>query len=332
MILIEGPDNAGKTTLVEQLLALDPALRVLHRDRFKPGQQETIGTSYINALLPKDGDRVVHSHGLMDRVFASEEIYGDLFRDGSRLSDGERLAVRNVFNSYGAIAVHVDAPDATIMATWKKRGQLYDDPLVIARAYRERFKTIFCTSDHVRYDWTRPGAAAEREDLVIMHQRAQLRMRRELTWWSAVPYGIGKLSFPRVVLIGESPSPQARTSAPFANGPAGDFLAWTIEQAAERVWMLRHELYVTNAVKGTDRDAAILREELSFLIGQKTAVVALGVEADQLYQHVSQTLPRQPLAYTALPHPQFWRRFKYPERGQYVKQFIRAVAPALRRP
>lgn len=176
MIIVEGGDNVGKTTLIQQLIGIDPNLHVLRRPRFKPEQGQTIGTSYLDAIIPRDGDRVRHSYGIADRLLASEMIYGDLFRNGSRLTEAERQAILNVLRSYRAIVVHCDPPDETVLREWKNREQLYDDPIVIVAEYRRRIRTIFEGLTVIRYDWTAEHAEETRSHLVDLHRRIQLSL------------------------------------------------------------------------------------------------------------------------------------------------------------
>lgn len=153
MIIVEGADNCGKTTLIKNLLGADPSLRLLHRERFNPKKGETIGQSYIRALVPELGDFERHANSVVDRFFASEEIYGSLFRGGSRITDQERFTIQLMLQAYQPIVVHCDPGDDTILATWEKRDQLYDDPRKIAQAYRENIETIFAGFDIIDFDW-----------------------------------------------------------------------------------------------------------------------------------------------------------------------------------
>jgi len=169
MIIVEGGDNVGKSRLIEQLIHLDPRLRLIHRDRYKPDAGETIGTTHIRALLPPDGDWVRHGHSLADRFFASEEIYGELFRGGSRFTSTERLTIKLLLANYTAIVVWCNPPAAAVDATWKQRDQLYRDGMCIWQAYRDRLRRIFDGFAVIRYDWTAPSAAADRECIIRMH-------------------------------------------------------------------------------------------------------------------------------------------------------------------
>lgn len=324
MIIIEGADSVGKTTLVPQLLEADPSLRLLRRERFKPERGEGIYDSYLGALLPADGDRLRHAHSLADRFLASECIYGELFRGGCRMSEGQHFALRNVLRSYGATVIHCDPPERAVRESWVGREQLYneEDPMTIVRAYRERLRTIFAGFHVLRYDWTSPRAAQLRRQIVVAERERQRAHRTQLSWWSAMPFGAGRLYAPKIVMVGEGLSPLATTTVPFAHGPAGDFLAWAIAEAERSFGPIERDLYLTNADKGNGNDAALLREELRHLdLKPNARIVALGREAEDLLAYVK---PEQRVEH--LPHPQFWRRFHWPRRRDYVKQLIKVIS------
>lgn len=325
MIIIEGADNVGKTTLVKQLLELDPQLRVVHRKRFRPGQEETIATSYLEALLSPDGDRVAHGYSLADRMMASECIYGELFRGGCRMTEAEHWAIRAVLNSYNAFVVWCDIPDGKIKETWKDREQMWGHALEIAGAYREEVRSIFRSQVVWRYDWSEDDAETMRHAIISEHVNRMADNHEALSWWAANPWGVGNIRNPRVILIGEAPSPKATTPVPFAHGPAGDFLVWTMRQVWESGGPMESQYYVTNARKGTGRDEALLREELGLLVSPHTVVVTLGREAEKMFDYIRPTLLQPVRRYSNLPHPQYWRRFKYPEKEEYVTMFRHAV-------
>lgn len=321
MIIIEGADNCGKTRLLQDLVEIDPKLHVIKRRRFKPDRDETIATSYINALIPRDGDRIAHGYGIMDRLLASECIYGDLLRGGSRITAGEHLAILNLLVSYQAVIVHCDIPDDRILQTWTEREQLYDNPLEVAHAYRDRIQTIFRGCSVIPYDWTSSDAGEIRRTILETNTRRLKAARRKLAWWSSVPFGIGQLERPPVILIGDSLSPSAKHEVPFSNGPAGSFLAWSLEQ----IGCDPARIFVTNANKGTDRDPAILTEELCFLATEDTRVILLGRQAESMYFRVIEDLDHVPKHVTAIPHPQWWSRFQYARRDEYPKLIESAI-------
>jgi hypothetical protein len=176
MIIVEGADNSGKTTLITQLIQIDPTLRLLKRDKFVKDRGENIATSYIKCLLPKDGDWLGHARGIADRLMASECIYGDLFRGGCRMSESEHIAIMDILKAYNAFVVFCDPPDYAIEATWRERGQMYNDSKAIVREYRRRLMKIFHPLPVFRYDWTEVrnihDAAWQRMEILrINHER-----------------------------------------------------------------------------------------------------------------------------------------------------------------
>ena len=177
MIIVEGADNVGKTTLVRQLREQDPELRLLKRKKFNPRKNETIGSSYIKALIPPDGNLDRHGYSIADRMLASECIYGELFRGGCRMTEEEHESIHNLLDSYQALVVWCDAPDSAILRTWTNRGQLYDDPLVIARAYRTRIHEVF-RRPIIRYDWTAADAHSQVHTILAVHRYVQTRLDR----------------------------------------------------------------------------------------------------------------------------------------------------------
>ncbi len=173
MIVVEGGDNVGKSTLVAQLIEeSSKRLYVMKRQRFSPSLGGSIGQSYLDMLVPgSQGERPI-VQGVADRLLASEVVYGSLFRGGSRLTSREHFLIRASLISLGAFVVFCDPPDDAIRATWAEREQLYPhDPLTIARAYRERIAGIFAPVRVVRYDWTSPHASRDRASILELHRR-----------------------------------------------------------------------------------------------------------------------------------------------------------------
>jgi hypothetical protein len=172
MIIVEGADNVGKSTLVTQLLGLDPTLRFLDRPRFRPGQGETIADSYRRALFPLDGrDYDAQAHSIADRFLASECIYGELFRGGCRITPEQHIILRGILIQYSATVVWCDPPDDAIKATWHTREQLYSEAqsLAIAEAYRARIHDVFHGFPIVHYDWTQSHAETQRKAIIRAH-------------------------------------------------------------------------------------------------------------------------------------------------------------------
>lgn len=171
MIIVEGADNVGKSTLVQQLIELDPSLHVMHRPRYRPGQGETIADSYLRALSPPADDYAMLAHSIADRFLASECIYGQLFRGGCRITRDQHMLIRGLLIQFNAMIVWCNPPDDAIKATWREREQLYSEAesLGIAHAYRALLPEVFRGFPVIRYDWTTEHADAMRGAIVHAH-------------------------------------------------------------------------------------------------------------------------------------------------------------------
>lgn len=322
MIIVEGADNVGKSTLIKQLVEMQPSLRLLHRDRFRPDRGESIATSYLRALMPVDGDRLKHSNGIIDRMFASECIYGKLFRDGCSMSEAEHLAVRMMLHSYNAMIVHCDPGDEAIQATWKEREQLYDrDPLKIANAYREFLPTIFAGFPVLRYNWTDTDAIFFRKLIIERHQLFRAT-QPALSRWSAFPYGLGNIRRPRIIIVVES-SHELHGPFPLMRSQAGALLAWAITQAEHRLGhALVPAIYLTTADKRSVNSTSLLREEIRQLSGpQSTVVIALGAEAEASLSYLLPQLDNSNFTFAEMPR----LHYGIGNRERYVTQLVNII-------
>ena len=82
--------------------------------------------------------------------------------------------------------------------------------------------------------------------------------------------------------------------------------------------------YITNADKGTDHNIAILRAELETLhIAPNGVIITLGDEAQEAVESV-----KPKVRVHALPHPMYWRRFKWGMREEYIKKLMNAIGPS----
>jgi hypothetical protein len=328
MLIIEGGDNVGKTTLLRELLAIAPDLRLLHRDRYDPTSGEPIATTYFKALLPMDGDRVRHGFSVADRFVASECVYGSLFRKGCRLTLAEHHALEQMLVSYGAEVIWCDVTDETIKANWTDREQLYDKPLQIASAYRERMATIFPALPVRSYRWNDPAAEKRRATIISAHESTY--DAEAMVWWSAMPFGIGCLRHPTLMLVGEQLSPRSTVPVPFISGPAGEFLAWSMQHVFAAWPGLRRKTYTTNAIKPNGEEMntiAALRFEIEFL--KPKLIIALGREAEERVGIATRHDQRRVVT---IPHPQYWRRFQWAKRAEYATMINDAVTPLFRHP
>lgn len=151
MIIVEGMDNAGKSTVVESLQSLDPRLHVLRRPRAHPDRDVHIGDTFMQ-MLQEPGVLL----GIADRFLASECVYGTIFRSGCRIPIEMHEDLLEELHKLRTVIVYVKPPFERILATWDDRPQLFDKASAykLYTAYEEYMPQVFDDFPMITYDYT----------------------------------------------------------------------------------------------------------------------------------------------------------------------------------
>lgn len=117
IIILEGPDGSGKTTLAEQLHK-QTGYMLLHRSHSTDTGATSLFDEYAQVI--RSGKNCI-----MDRSWYSEMVYGPIMRDKSiicypQMYELERLAAKN-----GAILIHCTAPENVLWKRCLRRGEDY---------------------------------------------------------------------------------------------------------------------------------------------------------------------------------------------------------------
>lgn len=293
MIIVEGADNVGKSTLVRNLIEKDPLLEKLKRPRYKADRGESIGTSYLDTIAPPGlPDRASLSNGVADRFLASECIYGDLFRGGSRLTSAEHFSIIRLLFSYRALVIFCNPPNEVILETWDHREQYKDDPIAIADAYRSKIRSIFHPIPVWEYDWTADPNQSLLDRFIQDHRRDQYSEYQRLVWWSGMPMiaGIGNLWNPNLVVVSDGVEDRndIRSDIYFAeefNTPLLDGLE-ECRKAGGACSTAIDRCYLTMANKAQPNSVGILRSELSWICRPETVILTTGPSAFEMVNFV----------------------------------------------
>ncbi len=152
--IIEGPDGAGKTTLVEQIKKSHMNARVLHFGApATPEAADKYYEVYAKAISEKQPDEVL----IFDRSWYSDMVYGPVMRGRLEMTQAhaDMLSAMVVANG-GGIVVYCTAPIKVLWARCTRRGEAYittREKLVdIAKGYAEVMKHNVRFLPVVRYD------------------------------------------------------------------------------------------------------------------------------------------------------------------------------------
>jgi energy-coupling factor transporter ATP-binding protein EcfA2 len=127
MIVVEGPDGAGKTTLVQKLLTLFGEDLMLGKratdnrdDLWKVTKIDTYRALHLGLGYPEDDDPVIE---IWDRLFWSEFVYWDLVgRDHPEFNEQDKEIIPNVIAGLDSLVIWCLPTKPTVMANIESEG------------------------------------------------------------------------------------------------------------------------------------------------------------------------------------------------------------------
>lgn len=157
MIIVEGPDNAGKTTLCNAL-AIEMKKSVVH----SPNHKDMLGDTdnwylwILKSLAAADNPDIIYDrHPLI-----SEQVYGPLLRDKNVFSEGVGLVLYEAFLRKSPLIIFCCPPTDRI-TDFGSREQLEgvkENALGMVTRYRSFIHELFhhelYQGDVIKYDYT----------------------------------------------------------------------------------------------------------------------------------------------------------------------------------
>ena len=287
MIILEGPDASGKSTLARRL-------EQQHGYTVVKWDQTHTYDQMIDWLAdPQRGT----DHVVCDRFpLFSEEIYGPILRNRTKFTEKEQMNTLLLLQSLRPLMVLcTEVDEAAFSATPQLPTAL--ENRVAALAYQgarkgwEQFFPVFPYS----------FLESDRFNLDSL-------VRRDVgppDWWRAMfegrYAGMGRLGSPAYFLLAESIGPLNRHHIPFEAGPSGIFMTEILANTQTPL----SQVFITNYVKGQLSEAEnqiALRTELEQT--KPSRVIVLGSPARRgipLIKYLG-------FPYRTLVHPSYWLR------------------------
>lgn len=291
IIILEGPDGAGKTTLSRQLRERIPALsNAIYAHEGPPPLNVNVLEHYASIVLQADN----FEHAIIDRLAMGETIYGPILRGDDRLGALGWTLMRRLFLARRVVHIVCLPPYDVTYANWyqkRARGEeLFEAVSKFDEVYTAYEDKIDRAHDHV-YDYTDPNAWKFLESRLLMTTVAKPLPEGYI----GDPHGV-------VLFVGDAGADVGCViDLPFF-ATVGSSLY--LHEALSRARIGLFGVQLVNAFRhdGTPN-------EIENVVGRR--VVALGNNAARM-------LKRACVEHRVIPHPQYWRRFRHYEIDTYA--------------
>jgi thymidylate kinase len=300
LIIVEGPDGAGKSSFVEQLnRELDSRNETRRRFQFhaRPPKSHPLD-EYVKPLLHIHPMRQI---AICDRWHWGEVVYPSVLRRKTQMDAGVLRYIEMFLRTRGAIIVHLNTSLEMLTDRIMTRG---DDFVHVRQLPQLR------TEYQLVHERSLVPVLGKNPtpSLTIAAAAQAAHVMMDLTPFTTY---VGP-RFPRVLLVGDKRSTTEVTFAPaFMPYPAtsGHFLMTALMNAniGRDAWM---NIGLANA---NDVDDIT---KLYDILG-RPRVIALG-------RNAAHTLHRNTIPHSLVPHPQFVRRFYHREAAAYGRM-VRAA-------
>lgn len=306
LIVLEGIDASGKTTLAESL-AERANLEVRH---FGPPDEHPV------VQWGREFDHPEPMRVIYDRIHWGEPVYGPPYRGRSELGDVGFRWFEMILAARGAVTV-VTRPD--VQKTFERVVALDDDYVRHDKAHlqslQDAYEDLVPLALTPVYRHNIDAWPIDEELLITLAARRAMNVPRSLTRLNYI--GVQR---PEVLLVGDRPGNGELGMLPFSPMPnsCGEFL---FEALRKTVWGAQARWGIVNAF-GRDGKGERRLEPLWSDLG-RPAVVALGNYAHEVL--CNETIP-----HGRTYHPQYAKRFHHSLQSKYGRSIAAAATDPTR--
>ena len=123
LFVVEGPDGAGKTTLIKQLSeALSWNTEVIHHGPYLDKNDVQLRNIYLNSFVRDIEER--NHNVILDRSWVSEVMYGTVVRDGSRINNANITMFEAHMRRLGGSYIMCMPPVETCLDNYRARKEI----------------------------------------------------------------------------------------------------------------------------------------------------------------------------------------------------------------
>lgn len=309
LLILEGPDCVGKTTLAVQLTKrLERAGYAVELRHCGPPTQHPLNEYELPLFdYRPGGNRAI----IYDRHFWGELVYPELFGRATQLTPAIRLHIELFLMSRGAQLISVTAPTERIQRCISCRGDELVKPEVVSRMnYLFSRRLVDSLLPYTAID----GFEIDNDDVWAIMESADAQARRAARIRNYVTY-VGS-SRPRVLLVGDQ-----RHNVRLGTGdlrpaflpyPAtsGNYLLEALASRLGRFDLAR--VGIANACD--DDDITQLWHDLN-----RPALVIMGKRAERATRDLVKYAWENGTKCVIVEHPQYRRRFLHAQAADYVR-------------
>lgn len=298
LVILEGPDNAGKTTLATELAEVNGG-EYIHFTEKTPYEE------FLEVVAnPFNLNRKI----FLDRCWLSEWVYGPVLRGKNRFTLKQRHNLLMFTYPHRPLMIYCHKPK---LEDFNDRLVKLEQMKEICAGYDKLMSSLEGQMPILRYE-----IGDKTPDL---HKIGLKESLGPPEWWVdqfTNGYAGGGNLNADLMLIAEVLGPYNYNKIPFEAGPSGRFLSQVFSKTDTKVG----DVYLTNLMKTNEMETNFKKFEQEIISVNPKGIIFFGRVAQQAIP----TAKSFGIPYVELPHPSYWCRFHRVEYNTYYSMFKEA--------